>query len=71
MGLCNLLENRMIVPELLQYDCSATELTKVIIQLLESPGVALSMKQHLHQLRISLSNQQADCTVSELVLKLV
>lgn len=71
VGLCNLLVNRMIVPELLQYDCSSSELSKVIIQLLESPGVRLSMQEHLRQLRISLSAQKADCTVDELVLKLI
>ncbi len=28
LGLCNLLQNEMVVPELLQYDCNALEISK-------------------------------------------
>lgn len=37
-GLCNLLANRMIVPEFLQYDCNAHELTRYIDYFLMIPA---------------------------------
>ena len=40
LGLCNLLQNEMIVPELLQYDCNPQELTRVMCDLLNDRHVS-------------------------------
>lgn len=68
VGLCNILENRMIVPELLQYDCNADELTPLVSQLLENSRLSKAIKKHLHHLKQSLSSEEADSTISDLVL---
>lgn len=73
IGLCNLLVNRMIVPELLQYDFNHTELTQVLTQLLSSDqkNLAKKIQTELKALKQSLSEEQADCSLPELVLQLV
>lgn len=73
IGLCNLLVNRMIVPELLQYDFNHTELTRVLSQLLSSDQKNLTKKIQfeLKALKQSLSEEQADCLLPELVLYLL
>lgn len=67
LGLCNLLQNKMIVPELLQYDCNANELAKVMGELLDDNLVAENMTHRLNRLKTSLSTQLADCTISEII----
>lgn len=67
LGLCNLLQNKMIVPELLQYDCNSIELTKTVTHLLNHPEMVQRMQQHLQQIKLSLSTQQADCTINKLI----
>jgi lipid-A-disaccharide synthase len=67
LGLCNLLQNKMIVPELLQYDCNATELTKTMTNLLNDHQYVHRMQTHLKQLKLSLSNEEADCTIDKLI----
>lgn len=67
LGLCNLLQNKMIVPELLQYDCNPIELTRMITELLTDKDVSIRMQNRLHQLKLSLSSQQADCTIGSLI----
>ena len=69
LGLCNILQNRMIVPELLQYDFNAPELAKLTQHLLDNDALSQSMKKNLRQLKQSLSTEQADCTIGELVLQ--
>lgn len=69
LGLCNILQNSMIVPELLQYDLNASELEKLTLELLNNDSLSQSMKKNLHELKQSLSNEQSDCTLSELVLR--
>lgn len=73
IGLCNLLVNRMIVPELLQYDFNHAELTQVLTQLLSSDQKKLTKKiqSELKNLKQSLSEEQADCSLPELVLSLL
>lgn len=73
IGLCNLLVNRMIVPELLQYDFNHTELTQVLTELL-SPNknhLAKKIQVELKALNQSLSEEQADCSLPELVAHLL
>jgi lipid-A-disaccharide synthase len=68
LGLCNILQHQMIVPEFIQYDCNAEELTKMTRQLLNDPTVAKSITHRLGALKRSLSSESADCTIDELVL---
>lgn len=68
LGLCNLLQNQMVVPELLQYDCNATELTRTLSELLNDKEVSTRMLKRLKQLKSSLSSEQADCSIAELVM---
>lgn len=67
LGLCNLLQNQMIVPELLQYDCNPEELTRVVDELLTNMVFANQMTQKLQQLKEGLSCHQADVTTSSLI----
>ena len=69
LGLCNLLQDQMIVPELLQYDCNAVELSKFISELLTDSELSLRMVKRLNILKNSLSIQQADTTISQLILQ--
>jgi lipid-A-disaccharide synthase len=69
LGLCNLLENEMVVPELLQYDCNPEELTKVVIDLLTNNQYTEKMSTKLQHIQVSLSSQQADCRISDLILQ--
>ena len=63
----DLLKNEMIVPELLQYDCNPVELSRIIIDLVTDSDVFQRMQTRLYHLKISLSAQQADCTIGTLV----
>lgn len=67
LGLCNLLQNKMIVPELLQDDCNADELTKVVINLLNNERLKTAIGKELALLKQALSTQQADCSVEQLI----
>jgi len=67
LGLCNLLQNEMVVPELLQYDCNPIELTRMVIDLLDSPEVSNRMQRRLKGIRTSLSAQQADHTINTVI----
>lgn len=66
-GLCNLLQNQMIVPELLQHDCNPSELTKTILNLLHDPAIIERMRSRLHKLRLSLSNDKSDGSITSLI----
>ena len=59
----------MIVPELLQYDCNPNELTRVMHDLLSDKKASERMVLRLQQLTSSLSAQQADCSISELIIR--
>jgi len=67
LGLCNLLQNEMIVPELLQYDCNPKELTQTINSLLFDTATIQRMQTRLTQLKHNLSLETADMTLCELV----
>lgn len=69
LGLCNLLQNKMIVPELLQYDCTASELTRLMTDLIQQPQQSERMVTRLRNLKQSLSQQQADLTLPELIME--
>lgn len=67
LGLCNLLSNKMIVPEFLQYDCTSQELTNYIVQFFNDPRQQEKMVAQLEKLHNSLSLEQSDCTLFNLV----
>jgi lipid-A-disaccharide synthase len=67
LGLCNLLQNQMIVPELLQYDCNPSELTQTIFNLLNEPAIIERMQARLHKLRLSLSSNKSDRSITSLI----
>lgn len=67
LGLCNLLKNQMIAPELLQYDCNARELALMIDRLLNDKAANAVMTAKLQTLKQELSAAQADTSINELV----
>lgn len=67
LGLCNLLSNKMIVPELLQYDCNPTELSSTVIDLIKNKPHIEAMKHHLAEMRHHLSRQNADGDILDLI----
>jgi lipid-A-disaccharide synthase len=73
VGLCNILTNKMIVPELLQYDFNPDELTEVLVQLLNKTTTPLkhAIQTELKALKQSLSTEQADCSLPDLVLSML
>jgi lipid-A-disaccharide synthase len=71
IGLCNLLTEKMTVPELLQYDFNPTELTAVLIQLLDKTPLEQAMRTQLNHLKSNLSAEKADCSLPDLLLSLL
>lgn len=69
LGLCNLLQNRMIVPELLQYDCNAHELSRMVKELLTNTETINHMQKSLLALKHSLSAEAADSSLCSLIEK--
>ncbi|MCX7117536.1 MAG: lipid-A-disaccharide synthase, partial [Legionellales bacterium] len=67
VGLCNILQNQMIVPELLQYDCNPVELTRAIKDLLTDQEVITRMQTRLKTLKSSLSSHHADTSICTLI----
>ena len=59
----------MIAPELLQYDCNATELTHTLTALLNDEEVKQRMVKRLGRLCDSLSSQAADCSIEQLIIQ--
>jgi lipid-A-disaccharide synthase len=68
LGLCNLLVNRMMVPEFLQYDCNPIELTKYILGFFKNPLQPQAMISQLSALKENLSLNKSDCSLSDLVV---
>jgi lipid-A-disaccharide synthase len=67
LGLCNLLQNEMVVPELLQDDCNPIELTRALNDLLTNQKTISRMQKRLKNIKLSLSSEQADCSIAELI----
>ncbi|MBA2656464.1 MAG: lipid-A-disaccharide synthase [Tatlockia sp.] len=67
LGLCNLLQNEMVVPELLQYDCNPIELTRALVALLTDDEHSTRMRKRLKNIKYLLSAEQADCSIAELI----
>ncbi|PJD99154.1 MAG: lipid-A-disaccharide synthase [Legionella sp.] len=69
LGLCNLLANKMIVPEFLQYDCNATELVHYIQMVYNDADQSHKMIKELADLKNNLSSNRSDCSLIDLVEK--
>lgn len=67
LGLCNLLQNKMTVPELMQYDCTPNELTTLMTELIVNQDKSQRMVSRLQALKHALSQQQADMSIRELI----
>lgn len=67
LGLCNLLSNKMIVPEFLQYDCNPGELHKYITQFLNDKMQQEHMLERLATLKDSLSEEKSDGSLFSLI----
>ncbi|WP_133130575.1 lipid-A-disaccharide synthase [Legionella yabuuchiae] len=69
LGLSNLLQNKMIVPELLQYDLNVNELSHIVKDILSDEAFSQRMVNNLVALKNSLSPNQADCSIANLIDK--
>lgn len=67
LGLCNLLSNKMIVPEFLQYDCNTSELARYITNFYSDANQQQKMASALATLNQSLSLKKADCCLFDLI----
>jgi lipid-A-disaccharide synthase len=68
LGLCNLLVNKMMVPEFLQYDCNAFELSQYILNFYQNHNQPQIMIRQLSSLKDSLSDKKSDCALFDLVV---
>ena len=69
LGLCNLLQNKMLAPELLQYDFNSTELTAMVNQLLTNGELVKKMLAGFKTLNTSLSTEKIDESLLKLVTR--
>lgn len=67
IGLTNILSNKMIVPELLQYDFNSKNLTEEVLHIINNREIAAKMHTKLQQLKYSLSTENADCSLMQLL----
>lgn len=68
LGLCNLLTNKMMVPEFLQYDCNAREISQYIVNFYNDLSQPQKMIGQLSNLSDSLSPNKSDCSLFQLVV---
>lgn len=67
LGLCNLLADKMVVPELLQYDCNHQELAKTVSELITNQEFTTKMVNNLQEIKQNLSTNTADISISKLI----
>ncbi|MGC1181444.1 lipid-A-disaccharide synthase [Legionella sp.] len=67
LGLCNLLSNKMIVPEFLQYDCNPRELSNYITQFMNDEIQSEKMLARLEKFKHSLSHEKSDGSLLKLI----
>lgn len=71
LGLINLLANRMLIPELVQYDFNVTELVRTVRKLIEDKAYRAYQHHALSALRTSLCEQSADRQLVQIVLEML
>jgi lipid-A-disaccharide synthase len=67
LGLCNILSKKMVVPEFLQYDCNALEISRYVINFYQDLDKIQYMTSQLSELKKSMSSNESDCSLSDLV----
>lgn len=71
LGLINLLANRMLIPELIQYDLNPTELIRMVQKLIEDTAYRAYQHTELRTIRDSLCEHSADKQLSDVVLSML
>lgn len=71
LGLCNLIAKRMIVPELMQYDCAPEQVAEVLKTLLTDTKTQTTMIQNLQALKASLNSANTTCSLAEVVYQML
>lgn len=71
LSLCNLIMDKMIVPELLQYDCTSAHIVDTIHSLLDDTNRKKRMLKDLHTLHNTLSAAQSECSIEEVILEML
>ncbi len=69
LGLCNLLSDSMLVPEFLQYDCNAMELSRYVTDFFNDPSQPEAKIEQLTKLAHDLSIKKSDCTLHQLITR--
>jgi lipid-A-disaccharide synthase len=70
IGLCNLIANRMIVPELLQNDCTEETISTLVADYLTTPTLKQQMIHQLEQVKNTLTCSTADTSLEKIVYQL-
>jgi lipid-A-disaccharide synthase len=68
IGLCNILMNKSIVKELIQYDATPEKITMEIENILYNQGYRNEMIKNLHKTKELLYNHNQNNNIAELVL---
>lgn len=69
-GLCNLIANRMIVPELLQADCTPETIYELVSTYLSNSTQINTMLHQLRQVKQKLASSAADTSLSKIIYQL-
>lgn len=67
LGLCNLLQNQMIVPEFLQYDCNPQEIARTAFELLQNSKLRQKQCERLKAMKNTLTADQAETSLFNIV----
>lgn len=71
IGLCNLVANKRIAPELIQHDATPANICRTISELIEAPAKREHMRQELGQIEALLGKKGGIENTARLVLKMV
>ncbi len=69
IGLCNILHNKMLVPEFVQDDCSAEHIADFVTEVLQTPALAKSIINQLEQMKCELSAAHANNSLENLIIQ--
>ena len=71
IGLCNLLAQKMVVPELLQHDFTAKHVSREIFRWIEAPAMWERVQKELGSVRATLEHDRRDSSLSEFVMEIL
>jgi lipid-A-disaccharide synthase len=69
IGLCNLLANKMVVPEMLQHDLTPNNLFQAMKRFLDDPIYYQTTKTQLQEIKDSLTEKRIDKSLANVVLE--